>query len=174
MTCWTVPRWHGLSLVLGMIPCGCRSWATLCLYSTWLLQMALPADYLPMHATSTFPPLEMCMQSLMNTNRLRQPGQGTDASRIDNCYIHTQFYVAQLAPSLTNPQCLMLISCKSLRVIKTSITMLIDKSGGLFRLSATCRTVLPRMVTLMYIFKRRSAVAFGSQQWVISCLIRLS
>ena len=66
------------------------------------------------------------------------------------------------------------LSCKLLRVIKMSIRMLIGKSGGLFQLSATCRIVLQRMVTLMYMFKLRSAVEFGSQQWIVSCLNSLS
>lgn len=66
------------------------------------------------------------------------------------------------------------LSCKVLRVIKMSITMVVDKPGGLFQLSATCRIVLQRMVTVMYMFKLRSAVEFGSQQWIISCLNSLS
>ena len=62
MTCWTVPQLHGLSFVPHM---GALS-LQLCSRSVWLLQMALPADYLPMHATSTLPPFEFCMQNLMS------------------------------------------------------------------------------------------------------------
>lgn len=54
-----------------------------------------------------------------------------------------------------------------------SITMLVDKSGGLFQLSVKCRIVPPSMVSLVYMFKLRSAVELGSQQWIISCLISL-